>query len=57
MTGILIAAAILIIAIIILAVMHQAKIDVQKDMEMRKFWERQDYADRVINQCFQIESE
>jgi hypothetical protein len=56
MTGILIAAAILIIAIIILAVMHQAKIDVQKDMEMRKFWERQDYADRVINQCFQIES-
>jgi hypothetical protein len=48
---------VLIIAVPVLVMMHQAKIDVQKDMEMRKYWERQDYANRVIEGCFKIESE
>lgn len=34
-----------------------ADLEVKKDMELKKFWERQDYADRVINECFKIESE
>lgn len=42
---------------VILAAFLTAKRDVKKEMDMAKFWERQDFADRVINECFKIESE
>ena len=35
-----------------------ADLEVEKEMETAKFWERMDYADKVINYCLsQIESE
>jgi hypothetical protein len=35
-----------------------ADLEVKKDMELKKFWARQDYTDRVINECLsKIESE
>ena len=39
----------------IIVVFLAAKRDVKKEMDMAKFWERQDFADRLINKCFQIE--
>ena len=41
-----------------IVVMLWAKVDVKKEMDMAKFWERQDWADKLINECLsKIESE
>jgi hypothetical protein len=35
-----------------------ADLEVKKDMELKKYWARVDYGDRVINECLsKIESE
>jgi hypothetical protein len=41
-----------------IVVMLWAKVDAKKEKDMKKFWERMDYADGVINECLsKIESE
>jgi uncharacterized membrane protein len=49
---------IVFIGTIIIVMMLRAKVDAKKEKDMKKFWERMDYADGVINECLsKIESE